>query len=98
MTELPKLGISGKEKLTNLISAGLMTPDQLPILGAVLATVPAAPANQFANPWFKAFDLQLAWPIALGERVRLEPSVGFYNLFNFASFNAIDCILYGGDG
>jgi hypothetical protein len=81
-----------------LISAGLMTPDQLSTLGAVLDAVQPAPANQFANPWFKAFDLKLAWPIALGERVRLEPSVGFYNLFNFANFNAIDGTLYGGDG
>lgn len=81
-----------------LVSAGLMTQAQLVSLGGVLDTVQNAPANQFSNTWFKAFDLKLTWPIKLGERVRLEPSIAFYNLFNFANFSAIDGQLNGSDG
>ena len=81
-----------------LIGSGLMTAAQMQSLGAVLDKVQPAAANQFANPWFRAFDLKLTWPVSIGERVKLEPSVGFYNLFNFANFNAINGILYGGDG
>lgn len=81
-----------------LMSAGLMTAHQLRALQAVLDSVPAAPPDQFANPWFKAFDLKLMWPVPIGERVKIEPSAGFYNLFNFANFNPIDGTLYGSDG
>ena len=81
-----------------LVNAGLMTPAQLISLGAVLDSVSNAPANQFSNTWMKAFDLKVSWPIKLGERVRIEPSIGFYNLFNFANFNAISGQLYGSDG
>jgi hypothetical protein len=81
-----------------LVNAGLMTQAQLVSLGAVIDTVQNAPANQFSNTWFKAFDLKVGWPIKIGERVRLEPSIGFYNLFNFANFDAISGQLYGLDG
>jgi hypothetical protein len=69
-----------------LVNAGLFTPAQLASLGAVIDTVPLAPAGQISNPWFKGFDTKLSWPIKLGERFTLEPSVGAFNVFNFANF------------
>ena len=81
-----------------LMTAGLMSAGQLRSLQAVLDSIPAAPQDQFANPWMKAFDLKLMWPVPIRERLKIEPSVGFYNLFNFANFSSIDGVLYGSDG
>jgi len=79
-----------------LINAGLFTPAQLQSLGAVADQIDPAPSDQMNMTWLKAFDLSLSWPIHLRESVSLEPSVGFYNLFNFANFNAPGHTL-GGD-
>jgi len=46
--------------------------------------------------WLKAFDFRASWPIHLREAITLEPSIGFYNLFNFANFNAPGHVI-GGD-
>jgi hypothetical protein len=44
-------------------------------------------------------DLKLAWQYRVKETVTIEPSVGFYNLFNFSNFNlppnTMNGILYG---
>jgi len=36
---------------------------------------------------FRAFDLTMSWQGKFKERVTLAPSVGVYNLFNFANFD-----------
>lgn len=71
-----------------LVNAGLFTPAQLVSLGAVADTVPLAPPGEIGMTWLRGFDAKLAWPIKLSERMTLEPSIGFYNLFNFSNFNA----------
>lgn len=81
-----------------LINNGLFTAAQMKSLGAVIDTIPNAPAGQFSNPWFRAFDAKLAWPIKVRERFTVEPSIGFYNLFNFANFGAVGGQLNGSDG
>ena len=81
-----------------LVNAGFFTSGQLTSLGAVLDSVPAAPAGQFSNPWFKALDTKLSWPIKLRERMTLEPSVGFFNAFNFANFNSVSGVVNGSGG
>jgi hypothetical protein len=70
-----------------LISNGLMTLSQLQALGGVPPTVPTAPANQVDFSWLRALDMKVAWRHTFRERLTIEPSVGFYNLLNFANFN-----------
>jgi hypothetical protein len=79
-----------------LIDAGLFTQGQLQSLGAVADQIDPAPSDQMNMTWLKAFDLNASWPIHLRESIVLEPSIGFYNLFNFANFNAPGHII-GGD-
>jgi hypothetical protein len=37
--------------------------------------------------WLHAFDFKRSWPIKVRERLAVEPSVGIFNLFNFANFD-----------
>jgi hypothetical protein len=73
-----------------LTGSGLFTLAQLQQLGAVAGTVPLAPANQVGLGWLRAFDFKLSWigKKALGDHViQIQPSVGFFNLFNFSNFD-----------
>ncbi|HEV2470966.1 MAG TPA: carboxypeptidase regulatory-like domain-containing protein [Candidatus Sulfotelmatobacter sp.] len=70
-----------------LVSAGLFTPQQLAQIGAVAPTLAPAPADQLLFPWVKAFDFRLGWSHTFADRVKVEPSIGFFNIFNFANFN-----------
>ncbi len=69
-----------------LVDASLFTEAQLVALGAVADSVPLAPAGQVGNGWLRVFDLKLAVPIKFTERIKLEPSMSVYNLFNFANY------------
>ena len=71
-----------------LVSAGLFSQSQLVALGAVMDSLPLAPAGEMGLTWLKTIDLKLAYPIKVRESITLEPSIGFYNAFNFANFNA----------
>jgi hypothetical protein len=70
-----------------LISNGVMTLSQLQALGGVAPTLPIAPANQVNFSWLRALDMKVAWRHTFKEKLTVEPSVGFYNLLNFANFN-----------
>ena len=70
-----------------LIKNGVMTQDQLVALGGVAPAFGAPVSNQVNYPWLKATDLRLAWRHTFKERFTIEPSVGFFNAFNFANFN-----------
>ncbi|MFY9560319.1 MAG: carboxypeptidase regulatory-like domain-containing protein [Terriglobales bacterium] len=78
-----------------LVVSKLFTSDQLSKLGALYPFVCAGPSqpNCQALPghnaqatWLKTIDLRLSWPFRVGERVRLEPNVAAFNVFNFANF------------
>jgi hypothetical protein len=71
-----------------LVNAGLFTQAQLQSLGAVGDQIAPAPADEMNMTWMKGFDFRASWPIHLRESITLEPSIGFYNLFNFANFNS----------
>jgi hypothetical protein len=47
-------------------------------------------------------DLKLSWAHTIKEKLVVQPSVGFYNLFNFANFdlpgNALSGLLTGAAG
>jgi len=72
-----------------LVSAGLFTQAQLVQLGATAQPLLAAPANPFGNGMLRTFDFKLSYPFKIGERFRIEPSIAFFNLFNFANFGNI---------
>jgi hypothetical protein len=79
-----------------LVSAGLFTKAQLIALGAhpsqicvpdVTTSCVPVETDQPAMGGFRAFDLTMSWQGKFKERVTLAPSVGVYNLFNFANFD-----------
>jgi len=70
-----------------LIKSGLFTAAQLQQLGGVAPTVSLAPAGNPNLSWVRGMDMKLAWHRSIRERFVIEPSVGFYNAFNFANFD-----------
>lgn len=85
-----------------LIKNGLFTLTQLQALGGVTPPIPLAPKDQVDFAWLRAFDLKLDWKHIFKERLAVEPSIGLYNLFNFANFdlpgNTLNGLLLGSAG
>jgi hypothetical protein len=94
-----------------LISNGLFTAAQLQQLGAVAPCIAGGSINspnctlQFAPPGqvnmgnLRDFDLKFAWTYKLEAKahvIAFQPSVGFFNLFNFANFDLPPNALTGG--
>jgi hypothetical protein len=84
---------TGANKLTPagsaLVSSGLFTPAEMTTAGAVTRTIAAPPANNAGNGSLRTFDFVLTRPTKvkwLGEGTSIEPSVSFFNLFNFSNF------------
>ena len=72
---------------------------------AVAPLVQLAPQGQVGLTWLRTFDTSLTWVgnVTVKDRAfSIEPSVSFYNLFNFANFNipgnVLTGILTGGPG
>jgi len=79
----------------NGTTPALFTSDQLSKLGALYPFVcagpsqpgcPAVPGNVAQATWLKTIDMRLSWPFRVAERVRIEPNVSAFNVFNFANF------------
>jgi hypothetical protein len=78
-----------------LIANGLMTASQLNALGGVAPFVPLAPPGQVDLGWMHALDATISWNYAITERFQIQPSVGIYNLPNFANFDLPESMLSG---
>ncbi len=89
-----------------LIANGVMSLAQLQALGGVSPIIcPPPPTSQAGcnnSPgsqvnfgWLRTTDLRLAWRHTIKERFTVEPSVGIYNLFNFANFNLPPTTMFG---
>ncbi len=85
-----------------LVQNGLFTAAQLNALGAVAPLIPVPPAGEVGVGMLRDFDATLKWNHKFGERFSIEPSVAFYNLFNFTNYdlppNVISGLLTGGAG
>ena len=78
-----------------LINSGLFTLRQLQQLGAVAPMIALAPPGEVGISPLRAFDLKLGWDHKIGERFEINPSVGIYNLFNFANWDLPPNIISG---
>jgi hypothetical protein len=86
-----------------LIANNLFSLAQLQALGGVAPTVPAPIPGQENFGWLKGLDMNIGWKYTIRERVSIEPSVNFFNVFNFANFNlpgnnSMSGLLTGGGG
>jgi hypothetical protein len=72
-----------------LVGAGLFTQAQLVSLGATISTISPPPPENMGNTYYKNVDTVLSWPIKFRERFVIEPSIGFFNVFNFSNFVAL---------
>ena len=70
-----------------LINNNLFSAAQLAQIGAVAPVVNPVPSDQLLFPWTKDVDFKLAWSHRFRERFTVEPSVSFYNVFNFSNFD-----------
>jgi hypothetical protein len=79
-----------------LISAGLLTLQQLQALNGVQQQIATAPTTPINNPAFRAFDATISYPIHLKrirESMSLEPAVSMYNIANMSNFGRLSGIL-----
>jgi hypothetical protein len=49
--------------------------------------VDLAPANQVGLDWFSTTDVRVSKVFAIKERVKIQPMVEVFNLFNFANYD-----------
>jgi len=79
-----------------LIDAGLFTKAQLVTLGAVAPPVLLAPRGEVGLGSLRSFDLRLSWMHTFfSDKLTIEPSVGVFNLLNFANFDLPPATLGG---
>jgi hypothetical protein len=74
-----------------LIDAGLFTRDQLIALGGTINNgqpVGSAPSNQVGMDSFVNTDVRISKTFSFKERLRIEPMVEIFNLFNVSNFDS----------
>jgi len=68
-----------------LVNNGVMTSSDMTLMGWVMPSLPPDAAGALNFPWLKSFDFKAGWPIKIGERLQVQPSVSIFNIFNFAN-------------
>jgi hypothetical protein len=85
-----------------LVNSGLFSGQQLLSLGAYSPLVQGLPGHYAQATWLKTMDLRLSRPFQVSERVKLEPSLAVFNVFNWANFggagNQLSGVLDGAPG
>jgi hypothetical protein len=80
-----------------LVSAGLMTPQQLSALNAVQQPIATQVNNRpMMNSAFRSFDMNASYPIHLShvrEGMSIVPGVAMYNVFNMSNYGAQSGVL-----
>ena len=72
---------------STLQAAGVFSPGDLPLMGAMLQPLAQVVQNPVGLSWLKTFDLRLTWQHTFMDRITVEPSIGAFNFFNFANFD-----------
>lgn len=72
-----------------LIANNLFTLGQLqtPGFGGVAPALAPPVTGAVGLAWLKDVDLSFGWKYKIKERVTIQPSIGFFNVFNFANFD-----------
>lgn len=70
-----------------LISNGLFTAAQLKSLGGTIQPVAPVVAGAVGIDWFANTDVRLSWTWTVRERVRIQPILEIFNLFNIRNFD-----------
>jgi hypothetical protein len=70
-----------------LIGSGVFTQADLQAMGGTMQPLATTVGNAVGLGWLKTFDLNIGWTYKIKERVTIEPSVGIFNIFNFANFD-----------
>jgi len=70
-----------------LISAGVFSLGDLQSIGGVMQPLAPTISNPVGLSWLKTFDLNFGWNYKIKEHVTIEPTIGIFNLFNFANFD-----------
>jgi Carboxypeptidase regulatory-like domain len=85
-----------------LIQNGLFTAAQLQAIGAVFPALQPPVNSDLGLGWLKTVDLKLGYLLKFRESLSLEPSVSFFNAFNFRNTdlpgNTLNGILNAGPG
>ena len=88
-----------------LINSGLFTADQLRTLGATINAgnpISMAPADQVPLDSFSSTDIRVSRVFNIGERVKIEPMVEVFNIFNVGNYdppgNRLNSTLSGAAG
>jgi hypothetical protein len=81
--------------ISNGTTPALFTADQVSKLGALYPFIQPVPGDTAQAKWLRTVDLRLSWPFHVGERVRVEPNVAAFNVFNIANFGGAGSQLSG---
>ena len=68
-----------------LVNNAVMTSADMTALGWVMPQLPSVAPGAVDFGWLKDLTLKATWPIKIGERFSVEPSVSMFNIFNFAN-------------
>jgi hypothetical protein len=72
---------------TALINGGIFTLADLQSMGGVMQPLAPTISNPVGLSWLKTFDVNIGWRYKVKERFVIEPTVGIFNIFNFANFD-----------